>query len=260
MWENWTRKEHADFNRQNRLSLYMGAAVWAALGGVCPFAYFLSAHVLHSPEPVSTTLEGYQRDGAPMGDSYEVYSHEWASGADETSYILALVLGVFAAAAVALIFYCIARFIADPIMYRIDLKTEHDSPLQLWLKRLIMVLVVLLYCGTIAFAATYEGQPEDAAPAAVPETEEPATEPATEPASEPEAVPEAEPATQPPTEPTTEDLSKTPVERGYPSNDLDYYIEHPDEPMPKELIDEVTRDSYNPGLEYDPGQDFSSPW
>lgn len=51
----------------------------------------------------------------------------------------------------------------------------------------------------------------------------------------------------------TEDLSKTPVERGYPSNDLEYYIDHPDEPMPQELFEElIAPDSSDPGMQLDP--------
>lgn len=33
-----------------------------------------------------------------------------------------------------------------------------------------------------------------------------------------------------------ENGGKTPVERGYPSNDLQYYIDHPNEPMPEEIV------------------------
>lgn len=69
-------------------------------------------------------LEEYMGNSAPMGDSYEVYSYEWASGSDHAQNVMGFILGIFAAIAVALLFYCIARFIADPIMYRIDLKTD----------------------------------------------------------------------------------------------------------------------------------------
>ena len=53
--------------------------------------------------------------------------------------------------------------------------------------------------------------------------------------------------------PTTEDRSKTPVERGYPSNDIEYYVNYPDEPMPPELVEELMiPDEYNPGMDYVP--------
>lgn len=106
-------------------------------------------------------LEEYMGNSAPMGDSYEVYSYEWASGSDHAQNVMGFILGIFAAIAVALLFYCIARFIADPIMYRIDLKTKEHSQLQLWLKRIIMVFVVLLYCGTMVFAYEYDAYPDD---------------------------------------------------------------------------------------------------
>lgn len=269
MWGDWTREKQAQFNKENRLELYKKAIPWAAIGGIGPIGFFLSENVLNTPKPVSATFEGYQSDGAPLGDTYEVYSYEWASGADHALSVMGFVLGIFAAVAVALLFYGIARFIADPIMYRIDLKTEQDSNPQLWLKRIVMILVVLLYCGTMAFAGEYKAYPDDEYvwlsegnthirvdkdeyDKYMNDTdngETKATEPTTEPATEP--------TTEPATEPTTEDLSKTPVERGYPSNDLDYYIEHPNEPMPKELLDEIMKDSYDPGSEYVPGEEYN---
>ena len=51
-------------------------------------------------------------------------------------------------------------------------------------------------------------------------------------------------STESATEPATDDLSKTPVERGYPSNDLEYYINHPNEPMPREIQNELMAPDY----------------
>ena len=262
MWGIRTREDHAQFNKGYRLDLYKKATVWAALGGIGPIGLFLNENILHTPKPISSTFQGYQSDGAPMGDTYEVYSHEWASTGDHLLNIGGFILGVFAAVAVALFFYCLARFVADPIMYRVDIKTKEDSPLQLWLKRIVMIIVVLLYCGTMAFAAEYNMYSEDdyiwlsdgdtyyrvdkdeyekymnGQGYNGNDMQENETEATTK-------------ATESTTEPTTEDLSKTPVERGYPSNDLQYYIDHPDDPMPQELTDDLMApDSYNPGMDY----------
>lgn len=262
MWGIRTREDHAQFNKGYRLDLYKKATVWAALGGIGPIGLFLNENILHTPVPISATFEGYSADGAPNGDTYEVYDYEWASTGDHLLNIGGFILGVFAAVAVALLFYCLARFVADPIMYRVDIKTKEDSPLQLWLKRIVMIIVVLMYCGTMVFATHYNMYSEDdyiwlsdgdtyyrvdkdeyekymnGQGYNGNDMQEKETEATTK-------------ATKSTTEPTTEDLSKTPVERGYPSNDLQYYIDHPDEPMPQELVDELMApDSYNPGMDY----------
>lgn len=258
-----TREEHAQFNKGCRLDLYKKATIWAAIGGIGPIGFFLNDNILHTPQPISSTFQGYQSDGAPMGDTYEVYSHEWASTSDHLLSIGGFILGVFAAIAVALLFYCIARFIADPIMYRIDIKTEENSPIQLWLKRIIMALVVLSYCGTMVFAAGYDAYSDDDyvwlsdgdTYIRVDKDEYDKYMRDKDPNGNDTQENEEKTTTRPTestTEPTTEDLSKTPVERGYPSNDLDYYIDHPDEPMPQELIDELMApDSYDPRTDYD---------
>ena len=262
MWGKRTREEQAQLNKGYRIDLYKKATFWAALGGIGPIGFFLNENVLNTPKPISATFEGFQSDGAPMGDTYEVYSYDWASTSDHALSILGFVLGVFAAVAVALAFYCIARFIADPIMYKIDMKIKEDSPQQLWLKRIVMILVVLLYCSTMAFAAEYDAYPEDEyvwlsdgkTYIRVDKDEYDKYMNDKDSSGRDNQVKEETTTTRPTestTEHTTEDLSKTPVERGYPSNDLQYYIDHPDEPMPQELINELVEpDSYNPGMDY----------
>ena len=38
------------------------------------------------------------------------------------------------------------------------------------------------------------------------------------------------------------------------SNDIEYYVNHPDESMPPELVEELMiPDDYNPGMDYVPG-------
>lgn len=236
-----TREEYAQFNRECRIDIYKRLTLWAAIGAVGPMGFFLSHNVLHTPQPVARTFTGYHEDMYPMGDSYETYNYEYASAGDHALDILGFVLGLFAAVAVALLFYCLARFVADPIMYRIDLRTEKESGLQLWSKRIVMTIIVLLYCSSMVFAYSYDAYPdredydvytkETHAPPDIQEED----------AEDPEGG-------QDETEP-----SKTPVERGYPSNDLQYYIDHPDEPMPQELAEELMApDDYSPEMDYTP--------
>ena len=253
MWGTRTREQHAEFNKGWRLKNYKTWTFWAAMGGIGPVGYFLCENVLNTPKPISATFEGYQSDGAPLGDTYEVYSYEWASTSDHALNVLGFVIGVFAAIAIALIFYCIARFVADPIMYKIDLKTEMHSQRQLWLKRIVMAIVVVLYCATMAFAGLYDAYPDeeyvwlangDTYIRVDKDEYDKYMKDADKEVEQQEVDEDTTKSTESATEPTTEDLSKTPVERGYPSNDLQYYIDHPNEPMPRELKDELMKPDY----------------
>ena len=250
----WTREELAERNKVARIDLYKTGAFWAAFGAITPMAFFLNHNILRTPEPIGRTFTGYQREQVPMGDYYETYNYHYASPGDEWQNVMGFILGIFAAVAVAFLFYCIARYIADPIMYRIDLRTEQYSNTQRWLKRIVMVCVVLLYCGSMVFAYEYDAHPEDqrvwlsdgkgnefSVPLEEYEKYMKDAEKQKNTETTTTTQPATEPTTQPATEPTepTEDRSKTPVERGYPSNDVDYYIDHPDEPMPPELIEEL---------------------
>ena len=152
MWETWTKEKQAQFNKGNRIYDYARFAVWSYLLGAAPIAAFFYA-VFNAPKPVSVTFEGYERDPVPMGGYNEIYSEDWASGTDDgTMSLLYCGLALVAAAAVIFVIYCIARFVADPIMYKIDLKFDDKPQLQAWLKRAVMGVVVLLYCSTIIFA------------------------------------------------------------------------------------------------------------
>ena len=261
MW-NRTKKEHAKLNKANRIDIYKTLTVWAAIGGVGPIGFFLNHNILHTPQPISRTFTGYERDQAPMGDYYETYDYQFASPGDLSSNITGFILGVFAAIAVALLFYCIARFIADPIMHRIDMRTEACSPKQIWLKMFVMTLVVILYCGTMVFAAEYEAYPEeqyiwlsDGRGNEYRVNKQEYEKYSQKKELDEEHVnsdadynigPEEKNETK-----AEEDTEKTPVERGYPSNDLEYYIDHPNEPVPQELAEELMApDSYNPGMDY----------
>ncbi|MCR5034351.1 MAG: hypothetical protein K6B42_02900 [Clostridia bacterium] len=186
-----------------------------------------------------------------MGDTYETYTYHFASAGDEALNIMGFVMGILAAVAVAVLFYCIARFIADPIMYRIDLRAMQYSAAQQWLKRLVMGCVVLLYCGSMVFAYEYDARPEDQSvwlsdgegneyrvPVDVYEKHMNDAEADEQETTQGTTQSTTQPATDRATEPT-EDMSKTPVERGYPSNDLQYYIDHPDVEMPPEIINEL---------------------
>ena len=262
-----TREEYAEFNKENRLDLYWKATFWAAIGGIGPVGFFLCHNILNTPQPIGRHFLGYERDQAPMGDYREVYSYDFASSGDHALNILGFILGIFAAIAVAMAFYCLARFVADPIMYRVDLHTEHNSGLQVWTQRIIMTIVVLLYCGCMVFAYEYDAYPEDQYiwlsdgegnefRVSKEDYDRYMKDSPTDKEKESEAVQET--TTEPATEATKdEDRGKTPVERGYPSNDPQYYIDHPDEPMPQELIDELLGPGgYNPGMDYDPSSDY----
>lgn len=264
-----TLDEHAQFNKECRIDLYKKATFWAAIGGIGPVAYFLNHNVLRTPEPIGRTFTGYEPNPEPMG-GYDVrYDYHFASSGDEVLNIAGFLLGVVAAIGIALLFYCIARFIADPIMYQIDLNTEEYSNKQLWLKRLVMTFVVLLYCGTMVFAFEYDAYPKDQyiclsdGQGNEYRVDKEEYEKYNKKAESIENNQKEDMKTDEDSNETKEtrtkdkaDLSKTPVERGYPSNDLEYYIDHPDEPMPQELAEELMApDSYSPGMDHDPETD-----
>lgn len=252
MWGAWTKEKQAQFNRNNRIDDYATYAIWGFLLGAVPIAAFFYA-VFNAPKPVSVTLEGYERDPAPMGGYNEVYSEKWTSGDDHTMSLLYCGLAIIAAAAVIFLIYCIARFIAEPIMYKIDLKTDDKPQLQTWLKRAVMGIVVLLYFGTVISAGIYANELDDKYVWLTDGDTKVRVEKDlydkymnnnNKSKDENDSDEHSTESKEPTTEPTTEDLSKTPVERGYPSNDLQYYIDHPNEPMPRELKDELMKPDY----------------
>lgn len=246
MW-NRTKEEHAKLNKENRIDSYKALTVLAAIGGAGPICLFLNHNILRTPQPVVRIFTGYERDQAPMGDYYETYHYQFASPGDQASNITGFILGIFAAVAVALLFYCIARFIVDPVMHRIDMRTETYSKKQLWLKRLVMTFVVFLYCGTMVFAVEYDAYPEDQYVGLsdgrgneISVNKQEYEKYSQKKDSDEENINRGDDANSEPEQKTEtkaeEDTGKTPVERGYPSNDLEYYIDHPNEPMPRNLL------------------------
>ena len=313
-----SKEEYAKGNKEGRVELYLYAAGIAAFFTAVPIGWFFSSIILDPPQPVSSEFAGVESEGWPVGGSREVYHHEWASAGDAAMSVVAFVFALVAGVAFAALMYCVARFLADPIMYRIDMHFEMGSTPAIRLKRAVMGAVLLIYLGVLAVAfvyhvtpddryvwlqdsegvyhrvdrETYEkytGNPGDADTRSEEEKAAEGEDPAAgagaagagaagdgsagagaeNPAAggsaagagtDNPAAGENDGAETPANgdasaeTPTTEDRSKTPVERGYPSNDIEYYVNHPDEPMPPELVEELMiPDEYNPGMDYVPG-------
>ena len=162
MWNIGSRDNIAQFNKESRLGIYLHLAFWAAFAGMAPMGFFINNNILNAPEPISRTFTGYTTyNGAPLDDDMlETYDVQYADPNGGTLQLAGFCIGILAAAFIAFLFYCLARFVADPIMYKIDLHTEPHSAVQLWSKRCIMGFVVLLFCATMVFAGTYDRYPD----------------------------------------------------------------------------------------------------
>lgn len=161
MWNKPTREEIAEMNKGSRIEAYGKLACLAALAAVGPMGVFVTNNILNAPEPISRTFTGYETEQVPMGNSYETYDYQYASSDGEGLHLVGFFLGILAAVALALLFYCFARFVVDPLMHKIDLHTEPYSNVQLWSKRCIMAFVVALFCATVVFSVEYDKYPDD---------------------------------------------------------------------------------------------------
>ena len=119
MFGKITQKDYADINYSNRIGDFPKAAIAAAIAEIGQIGYFVCENVMNTPKPISMEFLGYSREQIPMGDYNEVYSYEYSSPGYHALNILGFIFGLFAAVAVVFVFYCIARYIANPIMYKI---------------------------------------------------------------------------------------------------------------------------------------------
>lgn len=259
-----TREDIAASNQNHRKRAYAIGAAWGALGAMGPFGMFFCDVIMKVPQPISTTYKSGASDDVPLGDRYEVWDAQYASTADEVSAIVWLLVGALAGVAFAVLLYFFAVYVADPVMCRIDLRNDGNREKGVWLKRGIVGAIIAVYClvciglmmGSQSVSEKYVWLADDKGTyyridrntyeyyrsKNNNQVKERETETTTE-------------STEPTKEPTTE-KKKTPVERGYPSNDLQYYIDHPDEPMPEEVLGELYKMDYDPGMSYDYGEGY----
>ena len=243
---NDQQREHKRIRHEIRVGHYKTACFWATFGIMLPCFNFVGQIMLHIteyPKPIHTIYEGtYTRQVNPWQvDVYDSYDYIYETPADENkavfienfSYFLGTVLAIL----IAYGFYLLFVRVVEPFIFKsIDFNDKYDEKKAAVRRKTVIGLVVVLYCCLFVFMMEFdinatasninndtqqsdgleelENMEDDEFDAIYNHEKEKATE-----------------------------IKETPVDRGYPSNELQYYIDHPNEPMPEEIINELLRPS-----------------
>lgn len=219
---------------ERRIKNYKTACFWGFFGMIGACANFWGK-IIKLPEPAYVIYNGVKEQyyNPWYTDVYEDYDYVYNNAAEETDAImlkiLAFALTIMLALAIVGICYLLFVYVLEKYFLKhVEFNQKYDDKKAKTIRKSLIGLVVVFYCVAWLGLISFDGFDVHSTKSTQQRTEE-------------MEFPEDEEFDKIYNHEEDKDkiVEETPMDRGYPSNDLQYYIDHPNEPMPEEIINEV---------------------